>query len=141
LEADIVLHIRDTAHPDSAAEALDVETVLSDLEADALHGHTVMEVLNKIDLLPVEEREKLKARIRDGNQIPVSAVTGEGVEGLLAEIDRRLAADRGTTRYRLRHGDGSAIAWLYSHGTVLERRDDDDFAYLTVSLDTEEQAR
>jgi GTP-binding protein HflX len=41
----------------------------------------------------------------------------------------------------LRHGDGSAIAWLYSHGTVLERRDDDDFAYLTVSLDTEEQAR
>jgi GTPase len=141
VEADIVLHLRDIAHPDSSAQALDVETVLRDLEVDPLHGHTVIEVLNKIDLLPIEEREKLKARIRDGNQIPVSAVTGEGIDGLLAEIDRRLAADRGTTRYRLRHGEGSAIAWLYSHGTVLERRDDDDFAYLTVSLDAEEQAR
>ena len=98
VEADLVLHVRDIAHPDSAAQALDVETVLADLEADALHGHHgLIEVLNKIDLLPVEEREKLKAQIRDGNQIPVSAVTGEGIDGLLAEIDRRLAVDRGTT--------------------------------------------
>ena len=35
VEADLVLHVRDIAHPDSAAQALDVETVLRDLEADA----------------------------------------------------------------------------------------------------------
>jgi GTP-binding protein HflX len=141
VEADIVLHLRDIAHPDSGAQALDVEEVLKDLEADQLHGHTVIEVLNKIDLLPVEDRAKLKARIRDGSGFPVSAVTGEGVGELLAEIDRRLAAGRDTARYRLRHNEGEAIAWLYSHGTVLDRRDDEDFTYLTVSLGQEERAR
>jgi len=141
VEADIVLHLRDIAHPDSSAQALDVEEVLKDLEADALHGHTVIEVLNKIDLLPVEDRAKLKARIRDGSGFPVSAVTGEGVSELLAEIDRRLAAGRDTARYRLRHNEGEAIAWLYSHGTVLDRRDDEEFTYMTVSLGQEERAR
>jgi GTPase len=141
VEADIVLHLRDIAHPDSSAQAQDVEEVLKDLEADQLHGHTVIEVLNKIDLLPAEERATLKARIRDGNGFPVSAATGEGVAELLAEIDRRLASGQETTRYRLRHDEGAAMAWLYSHGTVLERRDDEKFAYLTVSLGQEERAR
>ena len=141
VEADIVLHLRDIAHPDSSAQALDVEEVLKDLETDALHGHTVIEVLNKIDLLPVEDRAKLKARIRDGSGFPVSAVTGEGIGELLAEIDRRLAAGQGTARYRLRHNEGEAIAWLYSHGTVLDRRDDEEFTYMTVSLGQEERAR
>jgi GTPase len=141
VEADIVLHLRDIAHPDSSAQALDVEEVLKDLEADALHGHTVIEVLNKIDLLPVEDRAKLKARIRDGSGFPVSAVTGEGVSELLAEIDRRLAVGRATARYRLRHNEGETVAWLYSHGTVLDRRDDEEFTYLTVSLGQEERAR
>ena len=141
VEADIVLHLRDIAHPDSGAQALDVEEVLKDLEADQLHGHTVIEVLNKIDLLAVEDRAKLKARIRDGSGFPVSAVTGEGVGELLAEIDRRLAAGRDTARYRLRHNEGEAIAWLYSHGTVLDRRDDEEFTYMTVSLGQEERAR
>jgi GTPase len=141
LEADIILHVRDIAHPDSGAQAVDVDAVLADLEADPLHGHTVVEVLNKIDLLPAEDRNKLKALVRDGNRLPVSAVSGEGLEELLAEIDRRLARDRDVARYRVSHAEGSALAWLYSHGTVLERRDDDEFAYVTVSLDPDERAR
>ena len=141
VEADIVLHVRDVAHPDSAAQASDVDAVLADLEADPPHGHTVIEVLNKIDLLPEAERCKLKAQVRDGNRLPVSAVTKEGTVALLAEIDRRLATGRGIARYRLCHADGSAIAWLYAHGIVLERRDDEDFAYLTVSLEPEQRAR
>jgi GTP-binding protein HflX len=141
VEADIVLHLRDVAHPDSRAQAMDVAAVLADLEADPAHGHTVIEVLNKIDLLPEEERAKLQCLVRDGDHLPVSAVTGEGIDRLLEEIDRRLAASRATARYRLRHAEGGAIAWLYSHGTVLERRDDEDFAYLTVSLDPEDRSR
>jgi len=78
---------------------------------------------------------------RDGDRLPVSALTGEGVEALLTEIDKRLASGRNVTRYRMQHGDGGAIAWLYSHGTVLERRDDEKFSYLTVSLTPEERAR
>jgi GTPase len=141
VEADIVLHVRDIAHPESGAQAQDVERVLSDLEADALHGHMVIEALNKIDLLSESERVKLRARLRDGTCVPISALTGEGLDALLAEIDRRFAADRQVVRYRLRHDEGAAIAWLYKHGTVLERRDDHDFAYLTVRLGAEERAR
>ncbi len=141
VEADIVLHLRDVAHPDSRAQAKDVEAVLADLEADPLHGHTVIEVLNKIDLLSAEERDTVKAQIRGSGLLAVSAVTGEGLDLLLAEIDRRLAAARETRRYRLSLSDGGAIAWLYSHGTVLERHDADGFADLTVSLEAEDRAR
>ncbi len=101
----------------------------------------MIEVLNKIDLLAPEERSALKAQIRDGDRLPVSAVTGEGTDLLLAEIDQRLAEGRDVAEYRLPHREGAVIAWLYSHGTVVERHDDEDFAYLTVSLMPEERAR
>jgi GTPase len=141
VEADIVLHVRNVAHPETSAQAQDVERVLAELETDALHGHMVIEALNKIDLLPEPERCKLRARLRDGICLPISALTGEGISVLLKEIDRRLAVDRQVVRCRLRHAEGGAIAWLYKHCTVLERRDDEDFAYLTVSLSPEERAR
>jgi GTPase len=144
VEADLVLHVRDAAHPDSAAQGADVAAVLADLDIEAEAEHGVLEVLNKIDLLPAEESAKLMARSRNGaggGRLPVSAVTGEGVDALLAEIDRRLDVSRDVTRYRLRLAEGGAIAWLYSHGTVIERRDDEEFAYLTVSLAPDERAR
>jgi GTP-binding protein HflX len=141
VEADLVLHVRDIAHSDSAAQAADVASVLADLDVDAAENNGLIEVLNKIDLLPEEERTKLKARVRDGDRLPVSAVTGEGRQSLLAEIDRRLAHNRDVAQYRLSLAEGGAIAWLYSHGTVIARRDDEKFAYLTVSLAPEERAR
>ena len=141
MEADLILHVRDAAHPDSAAQAADVEGVLADLEIADDGSQGLIELMNKIDLLPLEERAALFVQSRDGARLPVSALTGEGIEALLAEIDRRLARGRTIARYRMRHGEGGAIAWLYSHGTVLERRDDEKFAYLTVSLTPEERAR
>jgi GTPase len=144
VEADLVLHVRDAAHLDSAAQAADVAAVLADLDIEAEAEHGVIEVMNKIDLLPAEERAKLKAQSRNGaggGRLPVSAVTGEGLDDLLAEIDRRLGIARDLARYRLSLAEGGAIAWLYSHGTVIERRDDEEFAYLTVNLAPEERAR
>jgi GTP-binding protein HflX len=141
VEANLVLHVRDIAHPDSAAQAADVAAVLADLHVEAVDSHGLIEVLNKIDLLPIEERQALKAQMREGDRLPVSAVTGEGSDILLAEIDRRLSLLRDVAEFRLPHREGSAIAWLYSHGSVVERRDDEEFAYLTVSLLPEERAR
>jgi GTP-binding protein HflX len=141
VEASLVLHVRDIAHPDTAAQSADVAAVLADLHVEALEHHGLVEVLNKIDLLPAEAREALRAQIRNGDRLPVSAVTGEGIERLLTEIDGRLEKGRDMAEYRLPHGDGATIAWLYSHGTVVERHDDEEFAYLTVSLLPEERAR
>ena len=141
VEASLILHVRDIAHSDTVAQAADVAAVLADLHVSAAEHHGVIEVLNKIDLLPAEARDALRAQIRDGDRLPVSAVTGEGTDRLLAEIDQRLEKGRETAEYRLSHREGSRIAWLYSHGTVVERHDDEQYAYLTVSLLPEERAR
>ena len=141
VESDLILHVRDAAHPDSAAQAADVARVLADLEILTDGSQGPIELLNKIDLLTPEARAALFVQSRDGDRLPISAVTGEGIEALMTEIDRRLAGGRNVARYRMQHGEGGAIAWLYSHGTVLERRDDEKFAYLTVSLTPEERAR
>ena len=56
-EADVVLHVRDVANPDSEAQARDVETVLSELGVTLDEGKTVIEVWNKVDLLSEDDRE------------------------------------------------------------------------------------
>jgi GTP-binding protein HflX len=142
-EADLVLHVRDIAHPDSAAQRGDVETVLRDLGLDELIDHGgLVEVLNKIDLLTPDARDSLRLQAeRDPQRLAVSAVTGDGCADLLAEIDRRLAAARQTVDLRLRHDEGARLAWLYDHGEVLDRRADDSHVYVRVSLDPSDIAR
>src|SRR5579871_4884929 len=111
VEASLVLHVRDIAHPDTAAQAADVAAVLADLHVEAVECHGLIEVLNKVDLLPTEVRDALRAQIRDGDRLPVSALTGEGTDRLLSEIDKRLEKGRDTAEYRLPHRDGGQIAW------------------------------
>ena len=134
--ADIVIHVRDVAHPESAAQRQDVHAVLRELGLEELVEGGLIELLNKIDLLAPAARDQVVGQAgRDSDQFPASAATGEGCAALLAEIDRRLAATRQAIDCRLRHSEGAAVAWLYAHGEVLDRRDDADFAHLRVALD------
>ncbi len=141
-EADIVLHVRDIAAEESEAQAEDVQTVLKELGADRESGRAVIEVWNKVDLLPADEREALLARARrEGSTAPpvvaVSAVTGEGCDHLLAFLAELV--DRGAPiEARLGAGDGDAMAWLYQHGRVLNRADDESGGvHLSVRLDAQ----
>ncbi|WP_425449946.1 GTPase HflX [Virgifigura deserti] len=141
-EADIVIHVRDISHPETAAQKQDVDAVLQDLGLDPALADGLIEALNKIDLLEPASREQLVSQAeREPDQIPISAAMGEGCPDLLAEIDRRLAAARQVAEYRLGHDEGSAIAWLYDHGEVLGRREDEAFSYLRVSLDPADISR
>ena len=136
LEADVVVHVRDISHPDSAAQATDVETVLRELGVGELVDDGLLEALNKIDRLDPDGREELLNQSRrHPNQIPLSAVSGEGLSVLLAEIDRRLGQGRAVLDVALPLSDGATIAWLYRHGEVVARRDDETQAYLRVKLD------
>ncbi len=141
-EADILLHVRDISHPETDVQRQDVETVLCDLGlADAI-DHSMFEVLNKIDRLePAARGQIISQTARDPNLLPVSAITGEGCNALLEAIDRRLAAQRQIVEVRLRHRDANVISWLYDHGQVLGRRDDEAFSYLRVSLDPADVSR
>jgi GTP-binding protein HflX len=145
-EADVILHVRDISHEDAEAQSADVEKILAELEID-VHDHSrLIEVWNKIDLLPPEERERLKARAgrRHGDEraCVVSAVSGEGLDDLLLAIEGRLARGRAVLNLRLDAGDGEGQAWLYAHTEVLSRRSDDDgHSLFSVRVAPEQQDR
>ncbi len=142
LEAGLILHVRDVSHPDSEAQREDVHKVLREMDLDGRIETGVIEVLNKIDLLDADSRAVLAARAkRDERQVLVSAVTGEGVPALLAAIDRYLGAGQRTVDLSVQLSNGAAISWLYAHGRVLDRHDDEAFAHLRVSLDPADLAR
>jgi GTP-binding protein HflX len=132
-EADIILHVRDAAHPDSAAQRADVLAVLDTMAHDALldseYAARTIEVLNKSDLLG--GAAALPAR---PGTVAVSAITGEGLDQLKAALDARIAAGMEEARYDIDHSDGARLAWLYAHGEVTARQDDDTAAHVTVRL-------
>jgi len=141
-EADLILHVRDISHPDSEAQRADVEAVLRDLGIVGDPARPIVEALNKIDLLDRESREVLAARAaREANRVPCSAVTGDGLPELLDLLDGRLTAGHRTVELEVDISDGAGIAWLYTHGQVLERRDDERATHLLVSLAPKELAR
>ena len=141
-EADLILHVRDIAHPDSEAQCRDVEEVMEKLGLGDRMDDEIIQVLNKIDLLDGDSRQFLRARAARGNgQVLVSALTGEGLADLLAAIESRLTAGSRTVNLSVALVDGAAIAWLYDHGQVLGRRDDEGFAHLRVNLDPVDLAR
>jgi GTP-binding protein HflX len=142
LEADLILHVRDIAHPESEAQKADVEAVLEGLGLEHRVVHDMIEVLNKIDAMPAEDAARIADLARRDHQVAaVSALTGAGCERLLDEIEARLARHRQVATYRLGHDRGSDIAWLYQHGEVLERHDDESGASLTVRLSADDRRR
>jgi GTP-binding protein HflX len=135
LEADLLIHVRDVAHPDSEAQRSDVEAVLKDLGLGETVEHGLVQALNKLDLLAPDARcAVINRAAREPLSVPLSAVTGEGCAALLDLIDTRLAGGTKAIPLDVALADGAGLAWLYRHGEVLERRDDDDFAHLLVNL-------
>ncbi len=139
-EADIIVHVRDAHHPDSAQQREDVLAVLGDLGLGApAEGGSIeeglIEALNKIDLLAPAEREGLlNLAERNTESVALSAATGEGCDGLLQLIERRLENGARALRLDVPLSDGQTLAWIYAHGEVLGRRDDGEAAHLSVRL-------
>ena len=140
--ADLILHVRDIAHPDSDAQAADVEAVLSSLGLAEEDSPPRIEVWNKLDLLEPGERQELLGEAgRRDDVAAVSALTGEGVDGLRETISHLLHAGSQTHHIRLNAGDGERIAWLHARGEVLEQVGDGDQLQLAVKLSPENWAR
>jgi GTP-binding protein HflX len=139
-EADVVLHVRDIASPDSEAQAQDVKTVLQQLGFEEQSDQRLLEVWNKLDLVDAEERAVIEARARRAREtgveaFPLSAVTGEGCEALLRRIAELVDAGAAIDVH-LPPEDGRALAWLYENGRVVGREDEPDGGlHLSVRLD------
>ena len=128
-EADLILHVRDIASPDSDAQAKDVEAVLEQIPTPEGKTRRILEVWNKIDLLDLDVRAAVTgqaARLqREGKAVAVSAWTGEGIEALRETIATLIDDDPETQLTLLPH-QGAALAWLYENGRVTDRSTDED---------------
>ncbi len=123
IEADVVLHVRDISHEDTAAQSEDVEQILRDLGIEP-HDPRIIEVWNKIDLLPEDRGEALtNLAARSGRSFAVSAVTGEGVDALLEGVEKRLSARHTHLTLTLEGSDGEGLSWIYANTQVLGRKD------------------
>jgi GTP-binding protein HflX len=146
IEADLVLHVRDISHPESEAQAADVEQVLRDLGIDArLADARILEVWNKIDRVGPERREELAHAARRRNErapVLISAVTGEGVDALLNAIDATLSRSDELMVLTLDVGAGKLMAWIYDNAEVVSRAADDaGRTTLTIRIATDKRAR
>jgi len=134
--ADVILHVRDVSHEDSEAQSQDVETVLRQLGVEP--GEQLIEVWNKIDRLDAAGRERLANLAERAGRpaVLVSALTGEGLDRLMREIEARIASSRIVLDLVLDGADGAGISWLHRNTEVLTKavRDDGSVA-MTVRAD------
>lgn len=89
-EADVILHVRDMAHPAREEQRKTVQRVLMENDMDP---ERVMEVWNKTDLLTEKEVRHLFYQHQLQVSTPVqavSALTGEGFEELVEKLDQKL---------------------------------------------------
>ena len=134
-EADILVHVRDIAHPETEAQRQDVETVLDRLarEARTEEGPTI-EVWNKADLLSAEQRATRVRRAHEMGAILASAITGDGMEDLREAIDHLAYGDKQIIDVTLDLADGGEHAWIASRGRILNESADEAGLHLRAEL-------
>jgi len=129
IEADVILHVRDVSHDDSEAQSYDVAKILTGLGIEP-DDPRLLEVWNKIDRLDSNQRVRIFnfAERQQHRRYPllVSALSGEGLDKLLAAIEARLGEARQTLQLSLDPSDGVGLSWLYRHSEVLSRQIRDD---------------
>jgi GTP-binding protein HflX len=145
IAADVILHVRDMAHEDSAAQSHDVEEVLGELDIAATDPRLI-EVWNKIDRLDTEARARLfnlaERQPVACRPIPASALSGEGIKQLVTAIETRLNEKRQTLDLAIDPADGAGLSWLYRHSEVLSKgMRDDGRLTVTIRADAEKVAR
>ena len=129
VEADLIIHLRDISDPDTAAQADDVERILSDLGVDATDSARVVEVWNKIDLLEDTARQRLLEESSAGTDAPpvaISAITGEGLGTLASVVEERVAGSLRPMSVTLGPQQHKLIDWVYRNSAVISRKDHDD---------------
>ena len=141
-EADLLVHVRNMAHPDSEAQRDDVEDVLSSLGLAEEGAPPRIEAWNKVDLLSGEARERLAQEAqRREDVVPVSAITGEGLDALRERMANCLRGNEQVHEIRLPASAGDRIAWLHARGQVLDQSLDRDEVQLSVRLSPDNWAR
>jgi GTP-binding protein HflX len=140
-QAEVLLHVRDAASSYGEEQKAQVEKVLGELES---LSKPRIEVLNKIDLLPEDERAALSSRTRLGTrvksvdastaEVAVSALTGEGLDAVLDAIDAALHSDPIVDAdLRVPQHEGAALAAIEAGMIIHTRKYEGNLVHLSVS--------
>jgi GTPase len=140
--ADLLVHVRNMAHPDHEAQREDVDDVLASLGLAEEGSPPRIEAWNKVDLLTGEDRDHLfeEARRRD-DVVPISAISSEGLDRLRERMAEGLRSGEQVHLIRISATEGSKIAWLHSRGEVLDQKLDQDEMEMSVRLSPDNWAR
>lgn len=131
LEADLILHVRDISHPETAEQAQDVADILTSLGVKP--SVPVIEVWNKLDLVDSSARAALAVNADARDRVyPISALTGEGIETLLAAISTAFEEEKSERTLTLPFAEGRKRAWLHQEGVVTGEQETEDGHRLTV---------
>lgn len=141
--ADLILHVRDVAHPNTQQQAVEVEKILKELDLEeSLRDGTVIDVYNKIDLLPEDAAKSIQNMCqRAPAAVAISALTGAGNVHLLNMIDRQLNRHNQLLALDLPFEDAQALAWLYRQGAIASRHDGKRYTHLTLKISASDLAR
>jgi len=132
-EAALILHVTDISNPHHAEQDAEVFKVLGDL---GVEGRPRLHVLNKIDRLSEQDIETLtKSNGHGGSVVLTSAVSGAGLEELLARIDAEMPVDP-LVRLRLclPVGDGRHLALVQGCGRLFHSEVVDGYLLLEAEL-------
>ncbi len=140
LSADLILHVRDISHPETVEQAADVADILTSLGVG--EDTPLIEVWNKLDLVDASQREALAAQAAQRPRVlPVSALTGEGVDRLLGLVSATLDADRTETALTIPFAEGRGRAWLHDQNIVQHETETEAGWNVTVRWTPRQQNR
>ena len=140
LEADLIVHVRDISHPETAEQAADVADILGAL---GVKGATPqIEVWNKLDQVDPAARGPLEtqAAAREGVHA-LSALTGEGIDGFLQAVSAVFDEEKTDRRLTLGFAEGRRRAWLHQEGVVQQETPGDDGWTLQVRWTARQEKR
>ena len=139
LEADLICHVRDISHPETAEQAADVTEILASLGVKP--GVAMFEVWNKLDLVDPSHRDALESQSQTrANVFPISALTGEGISRLTDAISTVFEQAKQQESLTLTFAQGRAHAWLHGEGIVdQETQTDDSWQVLVTWTERQKQ--
>jgi GTP-binding protein HflX len=140
LEADLILHVRDIAHPESAEQAADVADILTSLGVKA--STPQFEIWNKLDLVTGATHEALVAQAAKSDTVfALSALTGEGIPALLDAVSAAFDEEKTERVLTLGFAEGRRRAWLHAEDVVQDEAQSDDGYAITVRWTARQEQR
>ena len=132
-EAALIVQVSDISNPHHSEQDADVMKVLTDL---GVQDRPRLQVFNKTDLLSEQDlAELMKANGRSANKVFTSAMTGYGLEDLLARVDAALPVDPLVhLQLRIPVSDGRHLSLAHACGRILDSRVLDNHMYLEAEL-------